>query len=185
MNLLDWTIFLIIVFSTAIAAAQGFIREIFSLVGALVGYLLAAWEYPRVAAWYVSYVSSQWVADIAGFLTIFLLVVILAGALARIVHWAITGVGLGWFDRTLGGLFGAVRGLAVSAVIVMAMAAFAPNSPTLRQSSLSPYLLVLSRTATWVAPADLRSRFRQGVNILRTAEQKAPNVVPPPPQKSK
>ncbi|HEY3926785.1 MAG TPA: CvpA family protein [Candidatus Koribacter sp.] len=184
MTLLDWTILLVIVFSTAIAAAQGFVKEIFSLAGALVGYLLAAWEYPKVAVWYANYVSSTWVADIAAFLTIFLLVVVLAGALARIVNWAVSGVGLGWFDRTLGAIFGAVRGIAVSAVIVMAMAAFVPNSPVLRHSSLAPYFLVLSRTASWIAPADLRNRFRQGVVLIRSAEDKAPSVLPPP-KKSK
>ena len=180
MSGLDWVIFLLILFSTMIAVAQGFVKEIFSLAGALIGYVLAAWEYPRVAPWFVKYVSSVWVADIAAFLTIFFCVVLLAGALARIVHWAVSGVGLQWFDRFLGGVFGAVRGIAIAAVLVMAMAAFVPNSPQLRHSALAPYFLVLSRSATWMAPAELRSKFRQGVITLRTAEEKAPNVVPPP-----
>ena len=68
----------------------------------IVGYLLAAWEYPRVAAWYAPYVNSQWAADIAGFFTIFVVVVLLAGVLGRIARWAVHGVGLRWFDRLLG-----------------------------------------------------------------------------------
>jgi membrane protein required for colicin V production len=177
---LDWVLLLLILISTLLAAAQGFILEVFGLAGTLVGYVLAAWEYPRVAPWFANYVSSPWVADIAAFLTIFLCVVLLAGALARIVRWAVAGVGMRWFDRVLGGAFGAVRGIAVSAVIVMAMAAFAPNSPAIRHSAFAPYFLVLSRTATWIAPAELRDKFRQGVIILRTAGEKAPPVLPPP-----
>jgi membrane protein required for colicin V production len=177
---LDWVILLLILISTLTAVSQGFINEVFSLVGALVGYVLAAWEYPRVAPWFANYVSSIWVADIAAFLTIFLCVVLLAGALARIIRWAVSGVGLRWFDRILGGAFGAVRGVAISAVIVMAMAAFLPNSPALKQSALAPYFLVLSQTATWIAPADLRNKFRQGLVILRTAGEKAPSVLPSP-----
>jgi membrane protein required for colicin V production len=177
---LDWVLLLLIVISTLLAAAQGFIQEVFGLAGVVIGYVLAAWEYPRIAPWFANYVSSIWVADIAAFLTIFIGVVLLAGALARIVRWAVSGVGLRWFDRVLGGAFGAVRGVAIAAVIVMAMAAFVPNSPALKNSACAPYFLVLSRTASWVAPAELREKFRQGVVILRTAGEKALPVLPPP-----
>lgn len=176
---LDWVLLLLIVISTLLAAAQGFILEVFGLAGVLVGYVLAAWEYPRVAPWFANYVSSILVADIAAFLTIFLCVVLLAGAVARIVRWAVAGVGLRWFDRVLGGVFGAVRGIAVAAVIVLGMAAFVPNSPALRDSTFAPYLLVLSRSATWIAPAELRNKFREGVTVLRNAGEKAPPVLPP------
>lgn len=177
---LDWVLLLLILISTLTAAAQGFITEVFSLAGVLVGYVLAAWEYPRIAPWFMKYVSTAWVADIAAFLTIFLCVVLLAGALARIIRWAVSGVGLRWFDRVLGGVFGLVRGVAVAAVIVLAMAAFLPGSPALQRSAFAPYLLVFSRTATWLAPAELRNRFRQGVEMLRSAGDKAPSVLPPP-----
>jgi membrane protein required for colicin V production len=185
MNGLDWLLLLLILLSALLATAQGFVTEVFSLAGALVGYLLAAWEYPRVAPLFAKYVSSPWVADIAAFLTIFLCVVLLAGVLARIVRWAVSGVCLRWFDRVLGGVFGIVRGLAVAAVIVMAMAAFIPNSSSLRESAFAPYFLVLGRTATWMAPPDLRAKFRQGVNLLRSAEAKAPPSEPSPSKTSK
>ena len=102
-SILDWVILLIIVLSVLQAIAQGFFYEFFSLAGVIVGYLLAAWEYPRVAAWYAPHVNSQWAADIAGFFTIFVVVVLLAGVLGRIARWAVHGVGLRWFDRLLGG----------------------------------------------------------------------------------
>jgi membrane protein required for colicin V production len=179
---LDWVILLLILISTLTAAAQGFISEAFSLAGAFFGYVLAAWEYPKLAPWFIKYVSTEWVADIAAFLTIFLCVVLLAGALSRIVRWAVSGVGLRWFDRVLGAVFGAVRGVAVSAVIVMAMAAFVPNSTALKNSALAPYFFVLSRTATWIAPAELRNRYRQGVTMLKSAGEKAPPILPPAKQ---
>jgi membrane protein required for colicin V production len=45
----DWVVVLIILLSTIQAAAEGFFVEFFSLAGAVVGYLLAAWEYPVTA----------------------------------------------------------------------------------------------------------------------------------------
>ena len=179
MTILDGIILLLVVMSTLMAVSQGFFYEAFNLGGVLIGYVLAAWEYPKLAGWFLKYVSSQWVADISAFLAIFILVAALAGACGRILRWAVAGVGMRWFDRILGGAFGFVRGIVVSAILVMAMAAFAPGSQALKNSALAPYFLVMSRTASWIAPAELRNRFRQGVEILRNAREKAPAVSSP------
>ncbi len=168
---LDWVMVLIVLLSVLQAIAQGFFCEFFSLAGVVAGYLLAAWEYWRVAAWYTRYVNSQWAADIAGFFTIFVVVVLLAGVIGRIARWAVHGVGLRWFDRLLGAVFGFVRGAAICTVIVLALAAFAPQWGWLQQSRISPFLLVSGRALVWAAPADLRQRFRQGWELLRSVPE--------------
>ena len=171
LSFFDWAIVLIVVLSVLQAIAQGFFYEFFSLAGAIAGYLLAAWEYPRVAAWYSPHVNSEWAANIAGFFTIFLAVVLLAGVVGRIARWAVHGVGLRWFDRLLGAVFGFVRGAVISTVIVLALAAFAPQWGWLQQSRIAPFLLVSGRALIWAAPADLRQRFREGWNLLRTVPE--------------
>ena len=60
----------------------------FGLAGLVVGYVLAAWQYPRLAAWFEPHLKAPWLGEIAGFLIIFLAVVIAAGILGRIVRWA-------------------------------------------------------------------------------------------------
>jgi membrane protein required for colicin V production len=172
-SILDWALVIVILLSTLQATAQGFFHEFFSLVGVVVGYLLAAWEYPHAAVWYAHYVTSPWMADMAGFLTIFFLVVILAGILGRITRWAVQGIGLRAIDRLLGGVFGFLRGFVVSAVIVLALAAFAPQWG-LAPSRMAPFLLVSSRALIWAAPAELRQRFWDGWDLLRTAPQHLP-----------
>ncbi len=142
-------------------------------MGVVVGYLLAAWEYPYAAAWYAHYVTSPWTADIAGFFTIFFLVVILAGILGRITRWAVKGIGLRGIDRLLGAVFGLIRGFVVSSVIVLALAAFAPQWG-LQQSRIAPFMLVTSRALVWAAPADLRHRFWAGWDLLRTVPEHLP-----------
>jgi membrane protein required for colicin V production len=76
-------------------------------------------------------------------------------------------VGLRWFDRVLGGLFGVIRGALIVTVLVMAMASFGPGSKRLADSRLGPYFLVIGRGAVWVAPYELRAKFRQGLDALR------------------
>jgi len=170
----DWMMVLIVLLSVLQAIAQGFFYEFFSLAGVIAGYLLAAWEYSRVAAWYMQHVNSQWAADIAGFFTIFFVVVVLAGIIGRIARWAVHGVGLRWFDRLLGAVFGFVRGMAINTVIVLALAAFAPQWGWLQQSRIAPFLLVSGRALIWAAPGDLRQRFREGWNLLRTVPEHVP-----------
>ena len=171
LSILDWVILLIILLSVLQAIAQGFFYEFFSLAGVIVGYLLAAWEYPRAAAWYAPHVNSQWAADIAGFFTIFFVVLLLAGMLGRIARWAVHGVGLRWFDRLLGAVFGFLRGAVISTVIVLALAAFAPQWGWLQQSRIAPFMLVSGRALIWAAPTELRQRFRDGWDLLRTVPQ--------------
>src|SRR5256884_8272929 len=106
----DWTIIVVILLSTIQAGAAGFFQEAFGIAGLVCGYLLAAWQYHRVAAWFGSFLKSQTVAEIAGFLTIFLGVIILAGMAGRIARWAVKESGLSFVDRILGGAIGLIRG---------------------------------------------------------------------------
>jgi hypothetical protein len=53
-------------------------------------------------------------------------------------------------------------------VFIMALASFSPTSGYLQQSRVAPFLLVTGRALIWVAPADLRQKFHDGWNLLRS-----------------
>jgi membrane protein required for colicin V production len=139
---------------------------LFSLAGVVAGYLLAAWGYRQVAPWYAPYVKTPWVADLCGFLTIFFVVVLVAGGIGRIARFSMKEAGLRWFDRALGGMFGLVRGVLLVMISVLALASFSPGSTLLARSRTAPYLLVLARAAVWVAPSQVRQQFRAGINAI-------------------
>ncbi len=172
MNALDWLIVVIMVLSVLLAAAQGFFFEVISLAGAFAGYLLAAWGYGRIAPWFLRYVKQQGIADLAGFLTIFIAVVLLAGAIARIVRWAVREVGLRWVDRVLGAAFGVIRGAVVVTAGVLALTAFAPDSQELTHSTLAGYFVVAETGASWLAPEEIRQKFHEGILRLRENPEK-------------
>lgn len=166
MSWADVAIVAVVLLSALLAAAQGFFFEIFSLAGAVIGYLLAAWGYTRVAPLIEPYVKTTLVANIAAFLVIFLAATLLASAIGRLVRASMKEVGLRWFDRLLGALFGLARGLLVVMVIALALASFTPESPVLSNSRLAPYLLVAARAAVWLAPTQVRMQFRAGMDAL-------------------
>src|SRR5450631_1737329 len=128
MSIADWIIIAFLVFSVAGAAIEGFFHEVFKLAGLVVGYLVAAWQYHRLADWFAPHLKSPWLGEIAGFLIIFFAVLIVAGLAGRIARWAMKKAGLSSIDRILGAVLGLLRGVLVVAVVLTAMAAFAPGA---------------------------------------------------------
>jgi membrane protein required for colicin V production len=178
MSIADWIIFAFLVFSVIGAATEGFFHEAFSLAGLIVGYLLAAWQYHRVADWFAPHLKSPWLGDIAGFLIVFFAVLIVAGIAGRTARWAMREAGLRTIDRILGAVLGLLKGALVVAVVLTAMAAFAPTAKWLAGSELAPYFLVGGRAAIWLAPPELRHRFYQGLDYMRQAHSATDKIQP-------
>ena len=171
MTAADWVIVAVIAVSVIQAASAGFFHEAFGIAGLLFGYLLAAWNYQRLAARFAPHLKSMWLGELGAFVAIFLAVMLLAGIAGRITRWIVQEAGLNFVDRILGGALGLLRGSLIVAVILMGMAAFTPTSTWLEGSGLAPYFLVVGRAAIWVAPAELRARFYQGLDLLRQERQ--------------
>jgi membrane protein required for colicin V production len=181
MGVADWIILAFLLFSVVGAAIDGFFHEAFHLAGLVVGYLLAAWQYQRMAEWFEPYLKSPWVGEMAAFLIIFFAVLLLAGLAGRLARWAMKKAGLSAIDRILGAVLGLLRGVLVVAIVLTAMTAFAPAVRWLDQSQLAPYFLVGGRAAIWLAPSDLRQRFYQGLDYLR----RAPSTLDRPASRSR
>jgi membrane protein required for colicin V production len=166
----DWIIVAIIVLSMVQAAKAGFFHEAFGIGGLVLGYLLAAWYYQDVSNWLTPHFKLPWLSDIAGFLIIFVSVMILAGLTAKVAKWATKEAGLSIFDHILGGPLGVLRGGLFVAVILMGMTAFTPTSKWLEGSAFAPYFLVVGRAAIWLAPSELRVRFYNGLQMLHQSQ---------------
>lgn len=172
MTALDWLICALILFSVITAVIQGFFSEALTTAGLIVGYIVAAWQYRRLAEWFETFLKNPWLAEILGFLIIFFAILLLFGIAARIARWIMKEAGLSGFDRFLGALLGLLRGGLMVAVVLMGMTAFEPASNLLHESQLAPYFLVVGRAAIWLAPSDLRARFYQGLGLIHQAPQK-------------
>jgi membrane protein required for colicin V production len=172
MNAVDWVFVGIILASAILASVQGFTYHLFSLLGVVIGFLLAAWEYVPVAAWYGHFIKTPWEAKVAAFLSIFLVSAMLGGIMGRLGKWFLHSVGMGCFDHVLGVAFGLFRGVLIVGVVLVALAAWAPPTPALARSRLTPLLLVIGRGAVQAAPDTVQREFRNGVERLREMRQK-------------
>jgi membrane protein required for colicin V production len=178
MSIADWIILGFLVFSVTAAAIEGFFHEAFKLAGLVVGYLLAAWQYHRLADWFAPHLKSPWLGEIAGFLIIFVAVLIVAGIAGRIARWVMKKAGLSTIDRMLGAMLGLLSGVLAVAIVLTAMAAFAPAAKWLVGSQLAPYFLVGGRAAVWLAPSELRHRFYQGLDYIQHVHSETDKLQP-------
>lgn len=170
MNVADFIILAALLLSVIQAASSGFFQEAFGIAGLVCGYLLAAWQYRRLAGHFEAYISSIWLGEIVAFLAIFFGVMILAGILGKIVRWIVKEAGLSFVDRFFGGVLGLLRGCLVVAIVLVSMTAFTPTSRWLQGSALAPYFLVVGRAGIWVAPSELRMQFYKGLDYLRKTQ---------------
>ena len=180
MSIADWIILGFLVLSVIGAAIEGFFHEAFNLAGLVVGYMLAAWQYHRLADWFAPHLKSPWLGEIAAFLIIFFAVLLVAGFAGRIARWAMKKAGLTTIDRFLGAVLGLLKGMLVVSIVLTATTAFAPAAKWLAGSELAPYFLVGGRAAIWLAPSELRQRFYQGLDYMRHMHSTTDTIQPHP-----
>lgn len=169
MTAADWVIVFVVLLNVVLAATDGFFAEALSMAGLVIGYIVAAWQYQKLAEWFMSFLKSELLAQIFGFLIIFFAILIVFSIAGRIARKLMKAAGLSGFDRLLGALLGVLKGALVVAVVLMGMTAFTPTSKMLEKSELAPYFLVAGRAAIWVAPSELRARFYEGLDFLHRA----------------
>ncbi len=58
MTAADWLIVVGVLLSVVFAAIHGFFAEVLSMAGLVVGYIVAAWQYQRLAEWFMSFLKN-------------------------------------------------------------------------------------------------------------------------------
>jgi membrane protein required for colicin V production len=170
MTIIDWVILIVLILSVLSAAKAGLVVEICSLIGLVLGLLVASWDYQKLTPWMGQWIHTPSLNQALSFIAIALGVMIVAGIAGRMVRWSVKSVGLGWADRLAGAAFGLIKGCALVTIAVMVIAAFWPGATWFRQSRFAPEFLSMARRAAVVAPAELGDRIRSGVDVLRKAQ---------------
>ncbi len=168
-NWFDIVLFLILLSSALTGLRSGLARVLVGLVATLIGFLAAFWCYRLVASNLTAWVPTVAIADILGFLLVFIGVLILGSLVGAILSRLLSWIGLSWFNHLLGGLAGLLRGALVAAVLVNGIVAFAPSPPPgfLSNSRLLPYTTELSAWLANMAPRDLKDAFDAQLQTLR------------------
>jgi len=108
---------------------RGAIRTVFSIVGVVVGFLIATRESGAVGV-----VLSNWMpertAAVTGFLFVFLGIAIVFALVAWLLRKLLEGLSLSWIDRIAGAAFGFLRGALIVGVVALVFEALEVDVPT-------------------------------------------------------
>lgn len=167
LNYFDWLLIAILAWSTIMAFLRGLLLELFSLGGLIAGVLLAAWNYHRLAAVLERVITDVTIANVVAFLLIAIGVMVLCSLAGKALHHTANAIGLGFFDRVFGAVFGFLRGCLLGVAVMMALTAFLPPITAISKSSLAPYFLEGAHAVSFVVPHDLRQLILNGAEQLK------------------
>lgn len=155
MTLIDYVVLAIVGFSVLLSVLRGLVRELLSLAGWVIAFVVARLFGGDLAALMPEEIPGDELRWLAGFVTLFLAVLLAMSLVAVAVSQLVKSAGLSVEDRVLGALFGLARGVAV--VIVLALVAGTtalPKQPVWREAALRPLLeLVSLGVKGWLPPA--------------------------------
>lgn len=150
MTAFDYLVIFILVCSVVLSTFNGFVREIFSLLGWVVGFVVANAYGEKLAVLLPASLSSNTVRLIIAFLVLFIGARLAVGLLARVLSVLVKSTGLTLTDRSLGSLLGLVRGLVIVLTVALLCGMTAiPQQAFWRNAMLSP---ITVRTANMVLP---------------------------------
>ena len=178
MNPLDWLLAILLTYSAVRAAMRGFFGEAFALAGVVLGFFFACWFYRQGAAHLAGLITSPQMAQLAAFLLILVATMVVANLAGKALRKTASAVGLGFFDRLGGALFGLVRGTLLGVSLLLAIAAFLPTAPWMQNSLLAPYFLRAAHAVSFIMPSDLRLKL---LNSLDSIKHNAPDWITPGP----
>jgi uncharacterized membrane protein required for colicin V production len=95
MTALDYFVLLVVIASVTSGAIKGIIRVTFSVAFTLAGLVAAAFLYPYAASVLRIFVTA-WLADLLGFVTLFVLVLAAGGLGSRWLRGGLKRARLGW-----------------------------------------------------------------------------------------
>ncbi len=156
---LDFLLCGIIVAALIIGLFKGLIREAFGLASVILGLILAGQYYENLATVFRPIISNKDVSFFVSFLLIFAVVVVIGWLIGGLLSRAAKGP-FKFFNHALGGVFGFVKGILISGVVVLALLVFSVDRPVVARSWMAPYALYVTNSIVQLVPQELKAKFK-------------------------
>ena len=158
---IDYAILAIVGISGVISLMRGFIREALSLAGWIAAFWIAIAFSGQAAVWLEGYVTVPSVRVGIAFAVLFMGVLLLCGIVLRLAGTLVDRTGMSGTDRTLGIVFGVLRGVVITGLLVLlAGLTPLPRDPWWGQSMFLPHFVELANEIRAFLPADVQQQFQ-------------------------
>ena len=119
LSAVDWILLAVLGLSLLLGMWRGIVQEVLSLVGWVAAFYVSQMYAPMAAAWLPMEGSSQMLRYAAGFVVVFVAVLVGTALVSWVIKKLISAVGLGPLDRLLGSLFGLMRAVFILLAITV------------------------------------------------------------------
>ena len=168
MNLLDVLLIAVIAFSSVYGLFKGLVKEVISLLALIIGLIGASRLYEGASPLLQNLGVGEQAARILSFIILFIAIFVALTVIGKLIHKLVQAIFLGWLNRLGGVGFGLIRGIIVSAIIIMILTMIlSEKAPILSESKLTPHIMSLSRVLVPLVPDDLQKRFKEREEKLR------------------
>ena len=184
LNGLDYAIIAIIGLGALYGLGRGALRMATSILSLALGLYAASMWYQRVGAYVEGqFKTSPTVSQAIGYAIVFLLVFVAIEFAGRRIIMLVNLVNLGCIDRLAGAVFGAVLGVVLAGLTIVAITAFsAPNPPMITDSQFAPTVLAYNEALLAYVPPEVKKEYetkREQVYRYWVDRKKAPAHSPP------
>lgn len=127
----------------------GFARQIAALAALSIGFVAAGRYYNQFSLYTKEYISEPQLNFVLTYALVFIATYALVIVIGMVVKKVMQVSFLGWFDRTLGGIFGFAKATFLNTLLFMALAwLLSSSSPLIQKSFFSKYLMISSEYVT-------------------------------------
>jgi membrane protein required for colicin V production len=183
-TVLDAIVIVVVLISAILAMVRGFVREVLSVASWVAAAAAAYFFYEPLIPMVKPYVESTTVATIIAASVIFFIALIVASYITMRISDFVIDSRVGAFDRVLGFVFGAVRGVLLLVIALLFFNWLVPQPPTwVSQASSKPLLDDIGQRLMAALPEDAEAtilkRLRRDDDTGSTSET-APQIAPAP-----
>jgi membrane protein required for colicin V production len=161
LNIIDLLFIAIFFFSVLFGLIRGLVREVLAVCFLVAALVVAFVYYQDMGLLLGGLIKKRELADLAGFLFLLLVVGGAGSLISHLTSKLLAGGPLKGLDRLLGGVFGILRAMLLSGIVIYGFIAFPLNDELLGESRLAPYLISALAAGIEVLPPAVRDRLNK------------------------
>lgn len=171
----DIAILIILAISAFLALARGFVAEVLSIAGWLGAALVTLWTFGDAKPYLRQYIEMQLLADILTGVGIFVVALVIFSTISHLIARVVKGSALSAVDRSLGFVFGIVRGAVLVCLAYLLLTWVFPETrrpPWLENARMLPWVQAGAEYLKSLVPQEALA------GAIDKAKQEAPALAP-------
>lgn len=174
-NPIDLVILAVLLVSGLLALMRGLVKEVLSIGGWVVGVVGTLHVFPLIKPFLRPYISGDYLLNAAASASTFIVLMVLVSLTTTAIAKRVSDSRLGPLDRSLGFVFGLLRGalLVCIAYLVLAWLAPADRHPEIvREARALPLVIDGSALVVKLVPEDMRPKLPESADAIRKKVEK-------------